>query len=106
MAGKLPVLHGHEIRNIQRTVNPARGLFLRAKSWAACSHCHTTSEHTTRDINGQVITTWSFGCLCDLQPEYNPFGNDWNWGFALVNVNDDGGFEVENKRIMPSGRVK
>jgi len=106
MAGKLPVLHGHEIRNIQRTVNPARGLFLKAKNFAACSHCHTTSSHTTRDITGNVITTWSFGCLCDLQPEYNPFGNDWNWGFALINVHDNGSFEVENKRIMPSGNVK
>ena len=43
MAGKLPILHGHEINHIDRAVNPARGLFLKAKSWAACSHCHSTS---------------------------------------------------------------
>ena len=106
MAGKLPVLHGHEVPFLQRTVNPARGLFLRTKSFAACGHCHTTSEHTTRDINGLVITTWSFGCLCDLSPDWNPYGNDWNWGAAIINVAKSGDFEVENRRILPNGDMR
>jgi hypothetical protein len=105
IAGKLPIIHGHEIRHIDRSVNPARGLFLRAKSWAACSHCHSTSEHTPKNIMGTLLTTWSFGCLCDLNPDYNPFGNDWNWGFALVNVEKNGDFEVVNRRILPNGKV-
>ena len=50
MAGLLPVLHGHEVGAITRAVNPARGLFLRAKSYAMCAHCHTTSEHTSTNI--------------------------------------------------------
>jgi len=106
MAGDLPILHGHELQNLARTVNPARGLFLRAKTFAACSHCHSTSEHSTRDINGQLLTTWSFGCLCDLSPDYNPFGNDWNWGFGLIEVRDKGDFEVQNLRILPNGKVR
>jgi len=105
-AGKLPIIHGHEMRTIDRAVNPARGLFLKAKTFAACSHCHSTSEHTARDLNGEIITTWSTGCLCDLEPDYNPYGNNWNWGFALVNVDKSGGFEFENRRVMPSGKVK
>jgi hypothetical protein len=105
MAGKLPIIHGHEVRSVSRSVNPARGLFLKTKSWAACSHCHSTSEHTSTDINGTLLTTWSFGCLCDLHPDYAPIGNDWNWGFALVNVEKNGSFEVVNKRILPNGRV-
>jgi hypothetical protein len=105
MAGKLPVLHGHEIPMLNRTVNPARGLFLRAKSWAACSHCHTVSEHTERNIQGKILTTWSFGCLCDLHPDYNPVGNNWSWGVALINVEKDGNFEVQNRRILPNGKV-
>lgn len=64
MFGKLPFIHGHEIKSVSRAVNPARGLFLKAKTWAMCAHYHTTSEHTTRDLNGTVITTWSVGCLC------------------------------------------
>lgn len=105
MAGKLPIIHGHEVRVISRAVNPARGLFLRTKSWAACAHCHTTSEHTSKNIQGVLLTCWSFGCLCDLNPDYNPLGNDWNWGFALVNVEKNGDFEVVNKRILPDGSV-
>jgi predicted phosphodiesterase len=105
MAGKLPVIHGHEVRQISRAVNPARGLFLKTKTWSLCAHCHTSSMHTAKDINDTILTTWSIGCLCDLKPDYNPYGNDWNWGFALVNVERDGNFEVENRRILANGKV-
>lgn len=104
-AGKLPIIHGHEVSNITKTVNPARGLFLRAKTFAACSHCHSTSEHTPKTLEGKLLTTWSFGCLCNLEPEWNPLGNDWNHGFALVNVESDGNFEVVNRRILQNGKV-
>ena len=104
-AGKLPIIHGHEIGNITRAVNPARGLFLKAKTFAACSHCHSTSEHTPKTIEGKLLTTWSFGCLCNLEPEWRPYGNDWNWGFAIINIEKDGNFEVVNRRISPAGRV-
>ena len=104
MAGKLPILHGDEYRNLSRAVNPARGLYLRAKSWAACGHCHSTSENTEVDINGVYLTTWSFGCLCDLHPDFEPLSK-WNWGFAIVNVEKNGDFTVVNKRILPSGEV-
>lgn len=99
MAGKLPIVHGHEVKSMSSLVNPARGLFLRAKGSAACSHCHRTSEHVETKLNGSVMTCWSFGCLCDLSPDYWPYGNSWNWGFALINVEKDGNYEVINKRI-------
>lgn len=104
MAGKLPILHGHEVR-ISTAVNPARGLFLKAKSWALCGHSHRTSEHTGTNINDDYLTTWSVGCCCDLHPEYNPIGNDWNWGLAIVENKENGDFEVENKRVLPSFKV-
>lgn len=105
MAGKLPILHGHEVRVISRAVNPARGLFLKTKSWALCSHSHTTSEHTERNINGTILTTWSTGCLCDLSPDYHAYGNNWNHGFAVIDVRANGDFFVENRRILPNGQV-
>jgi hypothetical protein len=105
-AGDLPILHGHEIRGTSRAVNPARGLFLKAKTFAACSHFHTTSSHTTRDLLGNLITTWSFGCLCNLTPDYNPYCNDWNHGFGVIDVRKDGDFEVDNKRILPNGKIR
>ena len=69
-----------------------------------CGHCHTTSEHTDKNIQGAILTTWSVGCVCDLSPDYAPYGN-WNWGFALVDVEKNGNFTVENHRILPSGAV-
>jgi len=105
MAGKLPILHGHEVQSISRTVNPARGLFLKTKSWSMCAHCHRTSEHTDNNIMDTLLTTWSIGCLCDLHPDYAPYGTNWNWGFAIVNVEKNGNFEVANRRILPNGEV-
>lgn len=105
LAGKLPIIHGHEVTTISRAVNPARGLFMRTKTFSACSHCHSTSEHSTNNIHGELLTTWSFGCLCDLHPDYNPYNCDWNWGFGIIEVGKGGHFEVTNKRILPSGQV-
>jgi hypothetical protein len=103
--GKLPIIHGHEVKHIETVVNPARGLFLRSKSFAACSHCHRTSSHTERTIDNKIMTTWSFGCLCDLSPDYFPIGNNWNHGFGILNVEKNGDFEVQNLRVLPSGEV-
>lgn len=103
--GKLPILHGHEFRSISSPVNPARGLFLKTNSWALCAHMHRTSEHTDTNIHDEYLTTWSVGCLCDLHPDYSPFGSKWNWGFAILDIDDKGGFEVQNKRILSKGQV-
>lgn len=104
-AGLLPILHGHEVRNLQSSVNPARGLFLKTLSYSACGHAHRTSTHPERNIEGIDLTCHSFGCLCNLEPEYNPYGNRWNHGFALINVEKNGDFEVVNRRILTSGQV-
>lgn len=98
--GKLPVLHGHEYRyGITNPVNPARGLFMRTKSTALCSHHHARSEHSERTVDGKLITTWSTGCLCNLSPDYNPY-NSWSHGFAFIEVAKDGAFDVNNLRII------
>lgn len=104
MAGKLPVIHGDEFR-VSQAVNPARGLLLKAQSWAMCGHYHKTSEQPGKNLMGTLLTCWSVGCLCDLSPDYNPYGNNWNHGFAIVEIDEKGNFEVHNKRILPSGRV-
>lgn len=104
-AGKLSVLHGHEFGNTTFSpVNPARGFYLRAKRSMLAGHYHATSEHSEKDLLGEVTTVWSTGCLCDLQPEYRPF-NRWNHGAAMVYVGEDGQYEVDNFRII-EGRVR
>jgi hypothetical protein len=105
LAGKLPIFHGHEFGRLNTMVNPARGLYLKAKMWALCAHCHRESSSQAKNAMGVYLTTWSLGCLCDLSPDYNPFGNDWNWGFGFVNVEKNGDFEVESRRILPSGKL-
>jgi predicted phosphodiesterase len=103
--GKLWVIHGHELpRGMTDPVNPARGLYLKAKTTAICGHWHRTSEHTETSMDDDMITCWSTGCLCDLRPEYAPI-NKWNHGFATVTVIDkQGNFEVDNHRIY-NGKV-
>lgn len=96
--GGLNVLHGHEFGgSIFSPVNIARGLFLRGKVSAMQGHNHQTSEHTESNMNGEITTTFSLGCLCELNPAYLPI-NKWNHGFAMVDV-DGQDFHVRNYRI-------
>ncbi len=98
--GKLNVIHGHEYRPaIQAPVNPARGLFLRAKSASLCGHFHQTSEHHETNIVGKQQGSWSVGCACGLSPYYMPL-NKWCHGFALVRIYGQGDFEVRNLRVI------
>jgi len=97
-AGDLNIIHGHEFGgSVFSPVNIARGLFLKGKVSAMQGHNHQTSEHTESNMNGDITTTWSLGCLCELHPSYLPI-NRWNRGFAIVDI-DGQNFEVRNKRI-------
>jgi len=99
-AGDLSILHGHEYPTpMIGPVNAARGLFLRAKASALVNHHHQVSEHTESTIKGDMITCWSLGCLCELHPAYSPI-NKWSHGGALVELDDEGNYEVTNKRIL------
>lgn len=96
--GALNVLHGHEFGgSIFSPVNIARGLFLRGKVSAMQGHHHQTSEHTETNMNGEITTTYSVGCLCELHPAYLPI-NKWNHGFAMVDI-DGMNAHVRNFRI-------
>lgn len=98
--GRLNVIHGHEYRPaIMSPVNPARGLFLRAKSVALAGHWHQTSEHHEPTIRQKPQGAWSIGCACGLMPAYMPL-NKWNHGFAMVKVGKGGSFEVRNLRVL------
>lgn len=97
--GELNVIHGHEYKfAISNPVNPARGLFLRCKAYALCGHFHQSSYHTAKTVEQNTIATWSTGCLCDLHPDYMPM-NDWCHGFARVEVDNRGKFNIDHKVI-------
>lgn len=98
-ANKLNIIHGHEYPSVFSPVNIARGLYMKGKVSAMQGHNHQTSEHTETDMNGKSVTTWSLGCLCELNPAYMPL-NKWNHGFAMVTLSDNGeDFHVQNYRI-------
>lgn len=104
-AGSLYIGHGHEFGREQvfNPVNAARGYFLRAKANFLGGDKHATSEHIEPNIKGEIIGTWSVGCLCDLTPLYRPV-NKWNLGFAIVEHDGDQ-FEVTNLKIV-NGKVR
>lgn len=100
LAGKLPIMHGHEWQGgFAPPVNPARGLYMKAKESCLIGHHHRTSEHTEKSLSGEVTTTWSTGCLCGLQPDYAPY-NNYNHGFAHVQTDKDGNYHLKNMRII------
>lgn len=98
-------IHGHEyVGGISVPVNIARGLYLKGKVSAFQGHNHASSEHNETNMDGEITTTWSIGCLCNLHPQYMPL-NKWNHGFALVDLDPNGKhFEFRNKRIY-KGKV-
>lgn len=98
--GHLNIIHGHEFRwGIQSPVNPARGFYMRGKECALGGHLHQTSSHNEKSMNDTVISCWSTGCLCDLKPDYSPI-NKWNHGFATVELDRGGMFEVHNYKLI------
>lgn len=103
-AGKLNIMHGHEVlKGATNYVNPARTLFLKTKESSIIGDRHQTSEHSEPTLNGDLITCWSQGCLCELHPDYRPL-NSWNHGFSRITVDEDGYFRVTNIRIK-DGKV-
>jgi hypothetical protein len=98
--GKLNIIHGHEFgRTVFSPVNPARGLFLRAKTHCIAGHWHRTSSHTEKTLTDDVIGCWSVGALCDLRPDYAPI-NNWNHGAAIIYRSGTKSFQVVNKTII------
>lgn len=96
--GQLYIIHGHEYRGAG-AVNIARNLLLKAFDNILCSHFHRMDEHYWTPIGGNSIGSWVTGCLCGLSPDYMPI-NNWLHGFARVLHNEDGTFEVENRKII------
>ena len=101
--GKLPIIHGHELRMSVGGVNPSRTLYNKFKTSCVCSHLHRTSDHTEKTGLDKVISTHSIGCMCDLHPDYARI-NNWNTGFGIVSKDEEGKYEFENHKII-KGKV-
>ena len=74
-------------------------MFLKANTSIAVGHFHRTTTHVERNINNHVTVTHSMGCLCHLSPEYLPY-NNWNNGFATIEIESNGEYQFNNKKII------
>lgn len=96
--GDLNVIHGNEFKG-GGGVNPARALYLKAKTNIIAGDKHKTQDVIENTLDNQAITVHCVGCLCDLNPKYIPFGHTiWNLGFAHVTIKNNKAF-VKNYRI-------
>lgn len=99
--GKLNVTHGHLLlKGVFAPVNAARGVFMRAKESTIIGHVHKVSEHQETTLNGTPVITYSTGCLCELNPEYAPFANNYMHGFAHIRTENNGDYHVRNFKII------
>jgi len=97
--GKLYVLHGHEKKISFGAINLARLMYTKAKTNVIFGHHHKSDWSLVKKLDGTHEGCWAVGTLGQLSESYQPI-NDWNWGFAYVNIFDDGDFEVHNKIII------
>jgi hypothetical protein len=99
--GKLNVSHGHHVvKGIFAPVNSARGAYMKAKASILIGHTHSVSTHTEKTINGEIISCWSMGCMCELQSDYDPLNAKASHGFAHITIERNGYYHVDNKMIF------
>lgn len=104
-AGKLAITHGHHVmRGFFAPVNSARGAWMKAKQSLLISHVHKVSNHVEVNLDGDSFGTWSTGSLCELRPDYSPLVSNYQHGFAHIQVDDSGDFQVKNYQII-NGKI-
>lgn len=101
--GKLYLIHGHEKKITAGAVNHSKLFYDYCRVNLIAAHHHRTTSDTFPKINGKLDGAWTIGCLCQLHPEFCVV-NKWCHGIALVHVDSDGDFAVENKKII-NGKV-
>jgi len=99
-AGKLNIHHGHLFfRGFGSPISPAKTVYDKSFEDTICSHVHKKTEFSKVSLSGKLITCYTTGCLCELSPDYAPFGNSYVHGFAHIKVKDSGDFELKNMTI-------
>ena len=101
--GKLFVLHGHEKKVSMGAINLAKLFYAKCLTNVIAGHHHRTDFSLNKKLDGTHEGAWTVGTLGKMAEPYLPI-NNWNAGFAFVDVEEDGYFEVHNKIIL-EGRV-
>jgi hypothetical protein len=98
-SGRLFIAHGHEIFSASGAINVARNFRLKANDNVLFGHFHRTQDDYAKSLSEKIMGAWAVGCLCGLSPLYMPI-NQWNHGFAIVDMDKDGMFDVQNKKVI------
>lgn len=103
--GKLNVFHGHEFgKGGGAIVNIGRRAFMRGLQNVAVGHHHKTDSYSFKNFDNQISMGWAIGCLCQMNQAYAPV-NQWNHGFATVELEDDKGNFVFNNKMIIDGKI-
>jgi hypothetical protein len=96
--GKLYIFHGHEYQG-GGGKHVAFNRLNKAMKHILSAHSHVSTDYKMKTIDQDVLISCTVGCLCNLHPRYNPL-NNWSQGFAIVEREEDGTFEINNKVII------
>ena len=69
---------------------------MKAKQSIIVGHLHRASHHVEVDLDGNSISCWSTGCLCEKKPNYSPLVSNAQHGFAHIIVDESGNYIVKN----------
>lgn len=95
--GELAIIHGHEYYG-GGGIHVAYNRYNKALVNLMSAHSHVTQHVTKKNLYNKYYGSWTLGCLCQLDPRYSP-KNNWNNGFAIIEKDSSGEFDVNNRMI-------
>lgn len=98
--GRLNATHGHKLKG----ANNAQTLLNKTNVDSVIGHIHKDTEFTKVSMDGSHVTCYTVACLCELNPAYNPFANQYRQGFATCTILNESDYEFDNKRIV-NGKI-
>lgn len=98
--GRLNATHGHKLKG----ANNAQTLLNKTNVDSVMGHIHKDTEFTKVAMDGSHVTCYTVACLCELNPTYNPFANQYRQGFATCTILNESDYEFDNKRII-NGKI-
>lgn len=98
--GKLLVTHGSIVS--RHSGQTARAHMDKYGTSVLVGHTHRGGVYYKRDVRG-VHAGYENFCLCGLNPEYTQNPN-WQQGFSVVHVADNGFYNVQQIPILPGNR--
>ena len=99
--GKLDVTHGTIVR--QHSGWSGKAHYDKRGGSVLIGHTHRMGVYYRTNAKG-VHAAYENGCLCQLNPEYvqDP---DWQQGWSVVHVGDDGYFSVQQIPVIERNRI-